>query len=87
VQISVPSDKVPGVSRGYLNGTFQITTNGPTPINDLRVSKIRANGYPVPAGILTMSVGGQSVLSYALGGAAPYNVSTAEIRDGNVILH
>jgi hypothetical protein len=87
IQISVPSDKVPGVARGYLNGTFQITTDGPTAINDLRVSKIRANGYPVPSGILTMNVGGQSVMSYALAGAAPYNVSTAEIRDGNIILH
>ena len=34
-----------------------------------------------------MSYRGQSILSYALGGLAPYNVSTAEIRDGNVILH
>lgn len=87
VQVSVPSDKVPGVSKGYLNGTFQITTDGPTPIDDLRVSKIRANGYPMPSGVLSMNVGGQSVLSYALSGAAPYNVSTAEVRDGHVILH
>lgn len=87
VQVSVPSDKVPGVSKGYLNGTFQITTDGPTPITDLRVSKIRANGYPMPSGVLSLNVGGQSVLSYALSGAAPYNVSTAEIRNGSVILH
>ncbi len=87
VQISVPSDKVPGFPRGYLNGTFAITTDGPTPIGALRVSQIHANGIPVPSSILSMTVGGQSILSYGLGAAAPYNVSTAEIRDGNIILH
>lgn len=87
VQISVPSDKVPGFPRGYLNGTFAIMTDGPTPIGALSVSKIRANGVPVPSSILSMSYRGQSILSYALGGAAPYNVSSAEIRNGSVILH
>lgn len=87
IQISVPSDKVPGFPAGYLNGTFAITTNGPTPIGALHISKIRANGIPVPSSVLSMSYRGQSVLGYAFGAAAPYNVSTAEIRDGNVILH
>ena len=87
VQISVSSDKVPYFPKGYVNGTFVITTDGPTPINALRVSKIHANGMPVPSGVLSMSVGGKSVLSYALDAAAPYNVSTAEIRDGTVVLH
>ncbi len=86
VQISVPSDKVPGVSRGYLNGTFTITTDGPTSLGALNISKIRANGVPMPSSILSMTYRGQSILSYALGGAAPYNVSTAEIQNGNVIL-
>jgi hypothetical protein len=31
-------------------------------------------------------VGGKSIMGYALEGAAPYNVTTAEIRDGVVIL-
>ncbi len=87
VQISVPTDKVPGFPRGYLNGGFAITTDGPTPLGALNVSKIRANGLPVPSGILSMSYRGQSILSYALAGAAPYNVSSAEIQNGNVILH
>ena len=87
VQISVPTDKVPGFPPGYLNGGFQVTTDGPTPIGALNVSKIRANGMPVPSGILSMSYRGQSILSYALAGAAPYNVSSAEIQNGNVILH
>jgi hypothetical protein len=87
IQISIPSNKVPGFPNGYLNGTFQITTDGPTPISSLQVSKIHANGYPVPSSILGMTYRGQTLLSYALGAAAPYNVSTAEIRDGNVILH
>lgn len=87
IQISVPSDKVPGFPRGYLNGTFAITTDGPTSIGALRVSKIRANGVPMPSSILSMTYRGQSILSYGLSGASPYNVSTAEIRDGNVILH
>lgn len=87
VQISVPTDKVPGFPRGYLNGGFAITTDGPTPLGALNVSKIRANGVPVPSSILSMSYRGQSILSYALAGAAPYNVSSAEIQNGNVILH
>lgn len=86
VQMSIASDKVPGLPSGYLNGSFTITTDGPTPITGLQVSKIQANGFPVPSGILSMSVGGRSVMGYALEGAAPYNVSTAEIRDGRVIL-
>ncbi len=87
VQISVPTDKVPGIPNGYLNGGFVIATDGPTPIGALNVSKIRANGLPVPSGILSMSYRGQSILGYALAGAAPYNVSSAEIQNGNVILH
>jgi hypothetical protein len=87
VQMSVPSDKIPGFPRGYLNGTFTITAHEPTPIRELQVSKVAANGYPVPSSVLSMSYRGRSILGYALEGAAPYNVSTAEIRDGNVILH
>ncbi len=87
IQISVPSDKVPGFPRGYLNGTFAITTDGPAPLSALQISKIRANGIPVPSSILSMSYRGQSIRNYALGAVAPYNVSTAEIRDGNIILH
>jgi len=87
VRVSIPSDKVPGFPRGYLNGSFTITTNGPTPISALQVSKIQANGFPVPSGVLSMSYRGQSILGIAMEAAAPYNVSTAEIRDGAVILH
>ncbi|MDQ3546964.1 MAG: hypothetical protein M3429_10700 [Verrucomicrobiota bacterium] len=86
VQMSIESEKVPGFPKGYLNGSFTIRTDGPTPITGLQVSKIEANGFPVPSGILSMSVGGKSIMGYALEGAAPYNVSTAEIRDGVVIL-
>ena len=86
VQLSIPSEKVPGFPKGYLNGSFVIKTDGPTPITALQVSKIEANGFPVPTGILSMSVGGKSIMGYALEEAAPYNVSTAEIRDGVVIL-
>ena len=87
VQISIPADKVPGFPRGYLNGSFTITTDGPTPITALRVSKIETNGWPVPSGILSMSYRGRSIMGYALEAMAPYNVSTAEVRDGSVILH
>jgi hypothetical protein len=87
VQISVPSDKVPNFPRGYLNGSFSMTTDGPTTISALQVSKIEANGIPVPSSILSMSYRGNSILGYALEAIAPYNVSTAEVRDGNVYLH
>ncbi len=87
VRISIPSGKVPGLPEGYLNGTFRITTDGPTPITALRASKIRANGIPVPSGVLSMSYRGQSIMSIALDAIAPYNVSTAEIRDGVLVLH
>jgi hypothetical protein len=87
VQISISSDKVPDFPPGFLNGSFTITTNGPTPISALRVSKIQANGLPVPSGVLSMGYRGRSILSYAMDAAAPYNVSTAEFRDGAVILH
>ena len=39
----------------------------------------------MPSGALSMSYRGHSILSYAMDAAAPYNVSTAEIRDGAVI--
>lgn len=87
VRVSIPSEKVPGLPRGYLNGSFTIATNGPTPINTLQVSKIQANGFPVPSGILSMSYQGHSVLGYAMDAAGSYNVSNAEIRDGAVVLH
>lgn len=86
VQISIPSEKVPGFPRGYLNGAFSITTNGPTPISALQVSKIQANGWPVPSEVLSMNYRGRSLLGYALEASAPYHVSTAEIRDGVVYI-
>ena len=33
VQLSIPTDKIPGLPRGYLNGSFNITTDGPTPLS------------------------------------------------------
>jgi hypothetical protein len=88
VQISVPSDNVPvpGFPRGYLNGSFTITTNGPTPITAVQVSRIQANGWPVPSGILSMSYRGRSIMDYVSEAIAPYNVSTVEVRDGKVIV-
>lgn len=86
VQISIPSEKVPGFPSGYLNGAFSITTDGPTPISALQVSKIQANGWPVPSGVLSMTYRGRSILGYALDASAPYHVSTAEIRDGAVYI-
>jgi hypothetical protein len=87
VQVSIPSAKVPGLPGDYLNGSFTITTDGPTPISALQVSKIQANRLPVPSGVLSMSYRGNTLLGYAMEAAAPYNVSTAEIRDGVVVLH
>jgi hypothetical protein len=87
VQISIDSRKVPGFPKGFLNGAFTITTDGPTPIRELSVSEIRANGIPVPSSVLSMSYRGQSLLGMALDAIAPYNVSTAEVRDGTLILH
>ncbi|MGH8095510.1 MAG: hypothetical protein ACREIF_18920 [Chthoniobacterales bacterium] len=86
VQLSIPSNKIPGFPRGYLNGSFVITTDGPTPLTGLQVSKISANGYPVPSSVLSMSYRGSSILGLALDAAAPYDVSSAEIRNGTVIL-
>jgi len=85
VQISIPTDKVPGLPPGYLNGSFNITTDGPTPISALKVSKIEANGYSVPSDITSWSYRGQSIMGYAVQAVAPYKVSTVEVRDGIII--
>lgn len=87
VQVSIPSNKVPNLPKGYLNGGFVITTDGPTPLSALQVSKIEANGFSMPSSILSMSYRGNTLLGYALDQASSYNVSTAEIRNGTVILH
>jgi hypothetical protein len=87
VELSIPTDKIPGIPRGYLNGSFIIETNGPTPISGLQVSKIEANGYPVPSSVLSTTYRGQSVMGMALETAASYNVSTVEIRNGVVLLY
>jgi len=86
VQLSIPTDKMRGLPAGYLNGSFVITTDGPTPLTALHVTKIQAGGYPVPSNVLSTTYGGNSVLGLALDAAAPYNVSTVEIRNGTVIL-
>ncbi len=86
VQMSIPSTKVSGFPPGYLNGNFIITTNGPTPVSALQVSKIQANGWPVPSSVLSLNYRGRPIMSYALDAIAPYHVNTAEIRDGNVYL-
>lgn len=85
VQVSIPTDKVPGLPPGYLNGSFNITTDGPTPITALKVSRIEANGYSVPSAITSWSYRGQSIMGYAVQAVAPYKVSTVEVRDGIII--
>jgi len=85
VQLSIPTDKMPGLPPGYLNGSFNITTNGPTPITGLRVSRVEANGYSVPSGITSWSYRGQSLMGYAVQAVAPYKVNTVEVVDGKVI--
>ena len=87
VQVSIPSDKVPNFPKGYLNGSFEVTTDGPTALSALQVSKIEANGLSMPSAILSTSYRGNTVLGWALEQAASYNVSTAEIRNGTIILH
>jgi hypothetical protein len=82
VQVSIPTDKLPGLPRGYLNGNFSITTNGPTSLESVQVSKVQANGLPVPSDVLSWSYRGRSLMGYALDALAPYNVGTVEIRDG-----
>jgi hypothetical protein len=85
VQMSIPTDKVPGLPRGYLNGSFNITTDGPTPLTALKVSRIETNGYSVPSGVLSMSYRGRSFMGYALEAVAPYKVSTVEVQNGRII--
>jgi hypothetical protein len=82
VQVSIPATKLPGLPSGYLNGTFSITTDGPTSLEAIQVSKVKANGLPVPSDILSWGYRGRSLRGYALDALAPYNVSKAEIRDG-----
>ena len=82
VQVSIPTGKLPGLPPGYLNGAFSLTTNGPTSLEGVQVSKLQANGLPVPSDILSWSYRGRSLMGYALEALAPYNVSRAEIRDG-----
>jgi hypothetical protein len=86
VDISIPADKA-GLAGRYLNGTFIIKTNGPTPIDQIEVSKIEANGLPVPSNILQLRYRGRTLLGYAAEALEPYNVKTLEIRDGRVIAH
>jgi hypothetical protein len=69
-----------------LNGSFEITTDGPTPLTAIQVSKVQANGLPMPSGILSTTYRGNSLLGLALDAATPYNVNTVEIRNGTVIL-
>ena len=82
VQVSVPTDKLSGLPRGYLNGTFSLTTNGPTSLESVQVSKVQANGLPMPSDILSWGYRGRSLTGYAFGALAPYNVNRVEIRDG-----
>src|SRR5438105_3753737 len=82
VQLSIPNPNLPGIPSGYLNGAFVITTNGPTPLEEVQVSKVEANGLPMPSQVLSWTYRGRSIMSYALEALSPYNVSRAEIRDG-----
>ena len=86
VEVSIPSDKVPWLPKGYFNGSFVITTDGPTPLSAIQVTNIQANGLSMPSNILSTTYRGNSLLGIALDAAAPYNVSSAEIRNGTLIL-
>jgi len=86
VQVSIPTDKMRNLPQGYVNGSFVVTTDGPTPLTGIQVSKIQAGGLPVPSNVLSTTYRGNSVLGLALDAAAPYNVNTVEIRNGTVIV-
>jgi hypothetical protein len=82
VRLSIPATLLPGLPQGHLNGTFTITSNGPTPLEEVQISKIEANGMPLPSEVLSWNYRGRSIRSYALDALAPYHVSRAEVRDG-----
>lgn len=85
VQISIPTAKLPGLSAGYLNGTFTLTTHGPTALDQVEVSKVQTNGWPVPSSALRWNYRGRPLLGYATEALAPYNVSQVEMRDGTLV--
>jgi hypothetical protein len=84
IQVSIPVEKL-GLDGRYLNGSFVIKTNGPTRLQDIEISKVEANGLPLPSNVLHWQYRGRSLIGYAVDALEPYNVKTLEIRDGNVI--
>lgn len=86
LQLSVPIGEFFGRSGYYFNGDVIIELEDAPSLDGLRISRITINGDQVPTDFLNWKYDSRQLREYLDEQRNAYDVGTAEIRDGKVIL-
>jgi hypothetical protein len=86
LQVSVPLGEIAGRSGYYLNGDVGIQPQGSESLVSPRLAKITINNQPLPPDVLDWKYQSRPLRDYLEESESPWNTTTFEVRDGNVLL-
>lgn len=86
VQTSVPLGEYVGRVGYFLNGDIVVESSSVRSLDQPSLAGVTVNGQPLPQDVLDWQVKSRSVGSYLSEYRGEYEINSAEIRDGKVIL-
>ena len=86
LQTSLPLSRIAGRSGYFFNSEIVITTNGADSLVRPHLENITINGKQLPHDVTDWTFAGRPLRDYLTGNENPWNATTAEIRDGKIIL-
>ena len=75
-----------GYSGYFFNSDITVVANEPQSLANPRLDAVTINGARLPANAIDWTFGGRRLRDYLAGNDNPWNATTAEIRDGKIIL-
>jgi hypothetical protein len=86
LQVSLPLGEIAGRSGYYLNGDIAIQPEGRESLVNSQLNHITINNQQLPPDVLDWKYRSRPLRDYLEGSGNPWNATTFEVRDGNVIL-
>ena len=78
--------ELPSFADRYANGTFSVSTNGPTAPSQIIIQDPRLNGHTVPSSLFDTSYRGDSLRSYVGKYSSENEINTFQIAGDKVVM-